>query len=280
MIPDGTESSRKMIAHAWEGRLQHNRLPADLRSFLSEVAAQYNFPFEELLDTEKSIVPFGFKLPEVVLWPYEFDFPRTASRLVGKFYVGSPLDLGRHQNNWDWQEVAGDKPIIYCAMGTRFSDKKVRFLEKLISLFAGLPQYQLIIGAAHYFPLPARLNLPDNVRVVDNAPQITILKKARLMITHCGGNSLKECIIMGVPVLCYPHDNDQFGNAARVQYHRIGLSGDIVADEPDVIKEKIISILHDQGMKEQIQKFRTLFAQYEQSDVATEVVESFLKPVG
>jgi zeaxanthin glucosyltransferase len=66
--------------------------------------------------------------------------------------------------------------------------------------------------------------VPSNVIVVDQAPQIELLKRATLCITHAGLNTALESLAYGVPMVAIPIGYDQFGVAARIAYHGVGES--------------------------------------------------------
>ncbi len=66
-----------------------------------------------------------------------------------------------------------------------------------------------------------------------------------IMITHGGHNSIKECLQAGVKMLVYPHmeDNDQPGNAMRVDLNKFGLRGNLSKDSSKDIWLKISLLL-------------------------------------
>jgi zeaxanthin glucosyltransferase len=65
--------------------------------------------------------------------------------------------------------------------------------------------------------------VPPNTIVVQHAPQIEILKRAALCITHAGLNTALESLAQGVPMVAIPVTNDQPGVAARIAYSRTGV---------------------------------------------------------
>ncbi|MBD0309384.1 MAG: glycosyl transferase family 1, partial [Microcoleus sp. T1-bin1] len=54
------------------------------------------------------------------------------------------------------------------------------------------------------------------------APQLEILTKATLMVTHAGMNTTMECLKSGVPMVAIPVANDQPGVAARIAWTGAG----------------------------------------------------------
>jgi UDP:flavonoid glycosyltransferase YjiC (YdhE family) len=83
------------------------------------------------------------------------------------------------------------------------------------------PDLQGVVTVGNYLK-PEEFNCPDNVFIASVAPQVEVLKRASLMISHGGVTGVKESAFMGVPMLLMPVYYDEFGNAARVVYHGLG----------------------------------------------------------
>jgi hypothetical protein len=60
-------------------------------------------------------------------------------------------------------------------------------------------------------------------RLVSYAPQIEILKRSSLCITHAGLNTVLESLSSGVPMVALPITNDQPGVAARIADKKVGV---------------------------------------------------------
>jgi zeaxanthin glucosyltransferase len=61
------------------------------------------------------------------------------------------------------------------------------------------------------------------VMVVSYAPQIEVLKRSSLCITHAGLNTSLESLSSGVPMIALPITNDQPGVAARIANKKVGV---------------------------------------------------------
>jgi len=90
-------------------------------------------------------------------------------------------------------------------------------VELLIEAGRRLPQFQFVIAGSE-----PPSHVPPNVLVLRHAPQLKMLRRARVMISHGGANSVKEALHHGVPLVVLPFDMDQPGNAARVAFHGVG----------------------------------------------------------
>jgi zeaxanthin glucosyltransferase len=78
------------------------------------------------------------------------------------------------------------------------------------------------LGGAQVHEAYARF--PGNPIVVGYAPQLQLLLRAAVFITHGGVNSVMEGLNQGVPLMVVPQYGDQFGMGARVAYHRAGVA--------------------------------------------------------
>jgi MGT family glycosyltransferase len=65
-------------------------------------------------------------------------------------------------------------------------------------------------------------SLQGNPLVVGYAPQLELLKKASLTITHAGMNTTLESLNNGIPMVAIPIANDQPGVAARLAWAGAG----------------------------------------------------------
>lgn len=68
----------------------------------------------------------------------------------------------------------------------------------------------------------ARSVARTNTIVVGYAPQLELLQKADLTITHAGMNTALESLSNGVPMVAIPITNDQPGVAARITWTGTG----------------------------------------------------------
>ena len=60
--------------------------------------------------------------------------------------------------------------------------------------------------------------LPGDPIVVHFAPQLDLLKKATLAVTHAGLNTVLDALTFGVPMVAMPVTNEQPGIAQRIAW--------------------------------------------------------------
>src|ERR1700752_5148222 len=82
---------------------------------------------------------------------------------------------------------------------------------------------QLVLSVGNQVD-PAQLGpVPSNAILVQRAPQLELLKKASLCITHAGLNTVLESLARGVPQVAIPVTYDQPGVAARIAHKQTGV---------------------------------------------------------
>jgi zeaxanthin glucosyltransferase len=158
-------------------------------------------------------------LAQVSQQPPEFEFPR---RLPPHFHFAGPfLDpLAREPVPFPWEALDG-RPLVYASLGT-LQNRLLWIFRVIAAACAGLG-VQLVIslgGSAE----PGELGtLPGAPLVVRSAPQLDLLARARLTITHAGLNTTLESLARGAPLVAIPITNDQPGVAARIAWTGTGL---------------------------------------------------------
>jgi MGT family glycosyltransferase len=152
--------------------------------------------------------------------PKEFDFesPHWPSHFhyTGPFHDG----VGRIESDFPWDRLT-DEPLVYASMGT--------LQNGLASVFSAIaqaveprPGMQLVLSIGDSLDSKQISSLPANCIVVNNAPQVELLKRSTLCITHAGLNTTLESLTQGVPMVAIPVSNDQPGVAARITHTKTG----------------------------------------------------------
>ncbi len=140
--------------------------------------------------------------------------------------------------------MSDQKKIVYCSLGSQSYcyDNGRAFFLRVMNAFEDLEGYQLILSIGGNPAAEDLLSAHGDMIVIRYAPQLDILGRATLMITHGGLNSIKECIYLGVPMLVFPGLYDQFDNAARVLYHGLGYVGHMTRTASKEIRAMVLSI--------------------------------------
>src|SRR5262249_44191724 len=153
--------------------------------------------------------------------PREFDFGPAPD--FPQFHYAGPFHdgLGRMDFDFPWQQLTGE-PIVYASMGT-LQNGLIDIFRSIMQAAIGLKELQFVLAVGGQLDPKQLGSVPANVMVVSYAPQIEILKRSSLCITHAGLNTALESLSNGVPMLAVPITNDQPGVAARIANKNVGV---------------------------------------------------------
>lgn len=162
--------------------------------------------------------------PELVLAPSALEFPRAPR--PSSIHIGVPVDLERREHvDPALERFVDGRPLVYVALGTqahRYPAAK-RVLETVLESLRTRDDWQAVVAAGGLRDHLAA-NAPSNVHVVDRAPQLWCLRRSAVFLTHAGLGAMREAIALGVPMIAIPQGFDQPGNAARIEYHGLGVA--------------------------------------------------------
>ena len=150
--------------------------------------------------------------------------------------------------DFPWDRLDG-RPLIFASLGTVPDPANVPVFRKIVAACAGLDaQLVLALGKWHDKQDSVREKLgpiPDNAVVVEFAPQLALLDRAAMMITHAGLNTTLECLSRGVPMVALPRSADQPGNGARIEYAGAGLRASFRRCTPAEVRVLVQRVLAD-----------------------------------
>lgn len=144
--------------------------------------------------------------------PEEACFPETNYHFVG------PAVDDRAEEPFSFGESGN--PIVYISFGTLMHADK-RFWKKLIAAFAG-KRVEVVCSVGSEKLARSLGDLPPNVRVFAKVPQLTLLCRAALFVTHGGMNSVNEALYYGVPMIVLPFGLDQPLVGRELQRRKLG----------------------------------------------------------
>jgi len=176
--------------------------------------------------------------------------------------------------DFPWERLDGS-PLIYASLGTMQNGAEDIF-RTIAASCAGLDA-QLVISLGGGIA-PERLgSLPDDPLVVAYAPQLEIVKRAAVVITHAGLNTVLESLAEGVPLVCMPLGNDQPGVAARVAARGAGVVVSRRGLTVPRLRTAIRAVLEDEKYRRAARKIQVAMAQVDGLELAANVIEVALQ---
>lgn len=203
--------------------------------------------------------------------PREFDYPNIpwppAFHYAGPFHD----DQGREPVPFPWEKLTG-APLIYASLGTLLNGQK-EIYNIIFEVAARLPEMQFVVPVGGNVSLEDLVTAPPNMIAVRKAPQIDLLKRAALCITHAGLNTTLECLGKGVPMVAMPIGFDQPGIAARIAYHGAGElleRSDLTVDALLKLVQKVLTV---PDYREKALYFQKVIAETRGLDRAADIME-------
>jgi len=157
-------------------------------------------------------------------YPQALHDPARTALLPPHAFLGSalrdellPADIAA------WLAVPSEKPFVYVSFGSFLSiraDVQARVVAALRRMDV---RVALAIGSADRSVVG---DLPSHWLVREYLPQVQLLRRAALAVTHGGNNSVTEALTCGVQMLVLPFSTDQFAGAAAVEKAGVGLALD------------------------------------------------------
>jgi UDP:flavonoid glycosyltransferase YjiC (YdhE family) len=87
--------------------------------------------------------------------------------------------------------------------------------------------------------------LPDHVLLFERVPQVELLARVDVMVSHGGNNTVNEALAAGRPLLVMPVGGEQGDNASRVVYLGTGLRARISGSPSSEIGEKVRRLIEE-----------------------------------
>ncbi len=204
----------------------------ETRAIINKLAKTYHFkphlPVElfnnyeknNIVFTAQSIQPFGKK----------YDLSRY--HFVGCSVAKRPKAL-----DFDWS-ILSIRPLIYVSLGTLMG-KDATFFKTIMAAFADSP-YQLLLSIGQFLDIQDLGEIPSNCVVKNHVPQLEVLQRTAVFVTHAGLNSLNESVYYGIPMVMVPQQIEQDYNARH--FAKLGC-GILAKPNPTALRTAVDTIL-------------------------------------
>src|SRR5262249_6754330 len=164
------------------------------------------------------------------------------------------------------------QPLIYASLGTLVNGL-TNVYGKILEAVSEFSDMQVVLSVGKNLNPDDLRPIPSNTIVVQNSPQLELLKRAALCITHAGLNTALESLAQGVPMVAIPIGYDQPGVAARIAHHGVGEFLELEDLAVGNVQRLIEQVLDDRRYREKARWFRKVIARTSGLDVAADVIE-------
>jgi zeaxanthin glucosyltransferase len=211
-------------------------------------------------------------LAEIAQQPAFFDFPR--SRPEPRLHFTGPWHAagGGGDLPFPWKKLNG-RPLVYASLGTlqnRVTETFATIAEAVAPLGV---QLVISLGSADQDAASVAARCPGDPVIVPLSPQLQLLDRATLAITHAGLNTALEAIARGVPLVAIPITNDQPGVARRLEW--LGLAEVVLPKELTAarLRQAVERVLGDPGYRGRARERAAEIARLDGVGRAADIVE-------
>jgi MGT family glycosyltransferase len=177
------------------------------------------------------------------IYPRELDYPR--SRPLGSSWHNVEASVRTTDAAWapPAELAEGDGALVYVSLGS-LGSADVPLMERLVeALSRTRHRYVVSKGPQH-----AEYELAENMAGAEFLPQVSVLPKVDLVVTHGGNNTVTESLRFGRPMVVLPLFWDQHDNAQRVEETGFGIRLPTYSFGDEELAGAIDRLLGDRGL--------------------------------
>ena len=213
-------------------------------------------------------------LASITQTPRAFDF--ESSHWPPHFHHTGPFHdgKGREKVDFPWDRLTGE-PLIYASMGTLLNGRMDVF-RAIVAAVAKHKNFQLVLSVGDQVDPKEIGPAPSNAIIVKRAPQLELLKRTSVCITHAGLNTVLESLAQGVPQVAIPVAYDQPGVAARIAHKQTGAVTSLDKLGADHLSTLLNEVLTDSTYRDNARKLQKAIAVADGLSVAANLLEKSL----
>lgn len=273
MVPDGIGLTIKFMIGFSLAVLTNIPNIVKINKISKVLKRKYNIHFNGLID----IVVNKEKL-NIVYTSKEYQ-PKSGS-LGSEYRFVGPLSVYRDEDSSKFiLNRTEDKPLLFISMGTIFNNNE-DFFYKCVEAFEGM-DLDVLMSVGKNIDIKA-LKIPRNftVKRYYEIPQLEVLKKCSIFITHGGMNSTHEGLFNGIPLIVIPQQDEQAYVAKQAARSGCGICLNRSGITSKILKESVEKIISDKSFRENAMKMRSSFISAGGAKGAAEEIFTFTgKPV-
>ncbi|MCU1225056.1 MAG: glycosyltransferase, family [Edaphobacter sp.] len=214
------------------------------------------------------------ELAHITQLPRCLDFPQAV--LPRNFHYAGPFvdETARPAMDFAWDRLDG-RTMVYASLGTsRRSDLGI---FHLIAEACAELRLQLVISLGGRRDPESLSGLPGEPVVVRYLPQLEVLKRADIVISHGGLNTTLETLREGKPMIVIPKAFDQPAVAARLKWCGVAEVLSMKELSANRILGALRRILNEPGYRDSAMKLHVAIRSSRGLEHAADVIEESLR---
>jgi MGT family glycosyltransferase len=205
-------------------------------------------PFADIVKIFSSVEQLN-----IVFIPREFQ--PAGETFDDRYVFVGPSILARHEAlDFSFERLSNDRPLLYISLGSIFTNQP-EFYKQCFAAFADQP-WQVVLSIGKHLDLATLGAVPENFLLSPYVPQLDILPRTSLFVTHAGTNSVMEGMYFGVPMVLIPQQPEQGMHAQRVVDLGLGVLLDKENVTASTLREAVDRVAHNAAYRERAQQMQ------------------------
>ena len=199
----------------------------------------------------------------------------TRRRLAWPFHYAGPFarEGARPEIDFPWDRLDG-RPVIYASLGTTRNAQA--HVLRLIAEACKDVDAQLVISLGGRFDAGVGDAWPGNPVIAELVPQLAILKRASMVVTHAGPNTVFETLREGRPMIAIPLAYDQPAVAARLERMGVARVLPVMKISAAMIRDAVVRVLTDASYRSAAEEIGRKLQMQDGAGRAADVIEGEL----
>ena len=171
-----------------------------------------------------------------------------------------------------WSRLDPRRLLVYASMGTLQNGILQTF--RMIAEACTGRDLQLVISLGGGQDPAMLRDLPGDPVVVGYAPQLDLIRRSALTISHGGLNTALESLAWGVPMVVLPVTYDQPGVGARIEWSGVGRSIPVGRLTVDRLRDAVRLVLGNPAYRQRARQLQWSIEAADGLDRAAYLIES------
>lgn len=246
--------------------------PADRVTTLQWLPKVLNWIDDLLADLQRELnlepVAVPEDSPDLVLEFITEELTGPATRYPSQYrMVGPAITRRPDRAGFPWERL-GDTPKVLVSLGTLNAERGHEFFGRVVDALGGLPIQAIMAAPESFGPFP------DNFIVQPWVPQLELLPRIDLLLSHAGSNTVCEALAHGLPVVVLPITDGQPVVAQQVAESGCGLRLSFKRSGTADIRAAVERGLSEPSFREAAQRIKASFERAGGAPRAADLLEA------
>jgi len=167
--------------------------------------------------------------------------------------VGPAISRRPDATDFPWERLQPDIPKVLVSLGTLNAERGGEFFEKIKRALGPLPIQVILVAPQSFGPFP------ENFIVQPWVPQLDLLPKIDLLLSHAGSNAVCEALAHDLPLVVVPITDGQPVVAQQVANSGCGIRLSFTRSGSPEIRDAVERALTDPKFREAARRIRRSF---------------------